>query len=112
MVRIEGKTIECVTIGVLAAAIRRTPHTIRTWEREGLIPPAPLTLASRDPRAVRRLYPIELVTAIQSLAETAQFGQHRANGMFTVHQHQFWALWSDFHGNDGAECVTATPPTP
>ncbi len=38
--RVQGVPTEFYTVGDLAAAVNRTPRTIRHWERIGVIPPA------------------------------------------------------------------------
>lgn len=61
VVAVDGQVITCTTIGGLAAAVSRSSHTIKNWERNGLIPTAPIILPAKDPRTVRLLYPLDLV---------------------------------------------------
>ena len=65
MVNVDGKNVTCTTIGGLASAVGRSTRTVRYWIRIGLIPDAPLRLASDDPHLRLRLYPIELIDPIE-----------------------------------------------
>lgn len=93
MVLIEGKTIECVTIGVLAAAVGRSARTIRGWERSGLIPPAPFVLPGAQ-NTRRRLYPVILVAAIKDIAILEGFGSRRNSGQFLRQQETLYTAWN------------------
>jgi len=93
MVHIEGKTIECVTIGMLAAAVGRSARTIRGWERSGLIPPAPFVLPGEQ-NTRRRLYPVVLVAAIKEITIREGFGLRRPSGQATRQQHMLYDAWN------------------
>jgi hypothetical protein len=93
-VRVNGHVVECVTIGGLAAVFNRTPHTLRCWQRSGLIPPAPFLLRSDDYRAVRRLYPIELVDALVPVVESGRFGRRRRSGRYLPQHAQIMEVWN------------------
>jgi len=94
VVQVDGLLIECGTIGELGRALGRAPHTIREWERIGLIPPAPVMLPASDPRAVRRLYPLALINAVQQVALKERFGGRRQSGRFLRQQEQFVIAWN------------------
>jgi hypothetical protein len=47
---VDGRLRTLGTIGELASAVGRTSHTVRKWERHGLIPP-PRSPSSQDNRA-------------------------------------------------------------
>lgn len=74
LIRIEGQVIEVVSIAGLARALGRSSQTIRRWERNGLIPRAPIWLPSDDIHAVRRLYPTSLVAQIAKITERKPCG--------------------------------------
>jgi hypothetical protein len=81
-VQVDGRVIECCTIGELAEALQRSVHTVRAWERRGLLPGSPMVLPSTRPQAVRRLYPLELVDAVREVVEREGFGVRRPSGRF------------------------------
>ncbi len=98
----KGRRIEMVvngqlrtlgTVGELASAVGRTSHTVREWERQGLIPTSPLVTQPGDACTRRRWYPLELIAALQQLAEDEGFGRRRPSGMFLRHQEQIWSKW-------------------
>jgi len=93
MVHIDGNTIECVTIGVLAAAVGRSARTIRGWERSGLIPPAPFVLPGAQ-NTQRRLYPVVLVAAIKEVATREGFGRRRPSGLYLRQQEKLYDAWN------------------
>jgi len=93
IVHIDGKTIECVTIGVLAAAVGRSARTIRGWERSGFIPPAPFVLPGGQ-NTRRRLYPVVLVAAIKEIAIREGFGRRRPSGQSIRQQQMLYAAWN------------------
>lgn len=53
-----GKQVEFYSIGQLAAALNRSPITVRRWERQGIIPVAKFVKPGTDGdvRGKRRLY--------------------------------------------------------
>jgi hypothetical protein len=53
---INGETTEFYTVGQLAAAMRRSPVTIRKWERLGHIPIASFRTPGNVRQKARRLY--------------------------------------------------------
>jgi hypothetical protein len=91
-VQVDGTIIHCVTVGGLAAAVNRSPRTIRGWERSGLIPAAPLVLPGEQ-NTRRRLYPVLLVAAIKEVATREGFGRRRPSGIFLNQQKQIGDAW-------------------
>lgn len=65
-----GEEIELFYIGTLAAALGRTPNTIRKWEISGVIPD-PLFKDAHG----HRLYSKEQIDAIVKCAERAKIAQ-------------------------------------
>lgn len=65
-----GESIELFYIGTLAAALGRTPNTIRKWEISGVIPDP----CFQDSNG-RRLYSQEQIDAIVRCAERAKIKQ-------------------------------------
>ena len=92
LVEVDGRIVDCLTIGGLAAAVGRSPRTIRGWERSGLIPPAPLVLPGEQ-NTRRRLYPVLLVAAIKEVATREGFGRRRPSGIFLNQQKQIGDAW-------------------
>jgi hypothetical protein len=90
---IGGRTRTLGTIGELASAVGRRPGTVRGWERRNLIPPAPVIIQPGNECTRRRLYPVELIAALQELAVTEGFGRRRPSGVFLRHQEQMWSTW-------------------
>jgi hypothetical protein len=97
-----GRTIEMIiggrvrtlgTIGTLASSVGRKSRTIRDWEHRGLIPPPPVIVQPGDVCTRRRMYPIELITAIQEVAVTEGFGRRRPSGAFLSQQERIWSTW-------------------
>lgn len=66
--RVGGKSHEFFTTGNLAQALNRRPGTIRSWEREGLLPKSIFQSPSKDPRGRRRLYTRAQVEGIIQIA--------------------------------------------
>jgi MerR HTH family regulatory protein len=91
---VEGVRVECVSVGVLAAALQRTPRTIRYWQAMGLLPRAPLVVASDDPRGVRRYYPVKLVEALREVVEREGFGQRRPSGVDSRQRERLRSAWA------------------
>ena len=75
--QVGGRVVTFVTIGEVAAALGRTPRTIIGWEHTGLIPRAPFRTSSGDEHLRRRLWPVELVTALEHVAKHENFGTRR-----------------------------------
>lgn len=90
---IGGQVRTLGTVGEMAAAFRRKSHTIRRWEASGLIPPAPLIVQPGKECTRRRLYPAELISAVQQLAVDQGFGTRRRSGQFVHQQEQIWSTW-------------------
>jgi hypothetical protein len=110
-VQVDGKVIQCATIGELAQALHRSVFTIRKWERTGLLPNAPLELPSDKPQAVRRLYPLELIDAVRQVTVRENFGTRRPSGRFREQSAGLYEAWRTvmvtFFDDDGF-----TDPTP
>jgi hypothetical protein len=92
-IEVDGKSISCTTIGGLAAALGRTSHLVRCWERSGLIPPAPFILPGGQ-NTKRRLYPISLVAAIHDVAIREGFGRRRPSGRYLRQQQMLYNAWN------------------
>ena len=90
---IGGKMRTLGTTGALASSVGRKTRTIRDWERRGLIPPPPVTVQPGDTCTRRRLYPVELISALQKLAVSEGFGRRRPAGAFLSQQERIWATW-------------------
>ncbi len=80
-ISIKGKPVKLVTVGHLAAALRRTNWTIDNWIRIGLLPEPPFLLRPEVPRMRRRLYPEAFVTLLSDIADRDYYGPRldRAN---------------------------------
>jgi hypothetical protein len=92
-IEVDGISISCTTIGGLAAALGRTSHLVRCWERSGLIPPAPFILPGEQ-NTKRRLYPICLVAAIRDVAIREGFGRRRPSGHHLWQQQMLFDAWN------------------
>jgi hypothetical protein len=66
--KVNGKETQFFGVGNLAKALGRQPVTIRSWEREGVIPKATFQFPSEDPRGRRRLYTREQVEGMTKIA--------------------------------------------
>jgi hypothetical protein len=88
-----GTLTELGTIGELAAAVGRKTHTIRGWERMGLIPGPPLVTQPGAECTRRRWYPAPLIAAIQQVALDEGFGTRRPSGEFLRQQERLWEVW-------------------
>lgn len=63
-----------LTTGHLACAVDRTPRTIRTWRKRGLLPGPPFVIHSDSFRNRRWLYPVGFVEALAEIAENGLIG--------------------------------------
>jgi hypothetical protein len=90
---VNGKVRTLGTIGELASAVGRKPHTVRGWERKGLIPPPPLTVQPGDVCTRRRMYPAELIDSMRDLVIQEGFGCRRPSGVFLAQQQKIWQTW-------------------
>jgi hypothetical protein len=90
---INGAPIALGTIGELASAVGRTSHTVRGWERRGLIPGPPLVTQPGAECTRRRWYPAPLIEAIQRVALDEGFGRRRPSGQFLRQQERLWDEW-------------------
>ena len=90
---VDGKVRTLCTVGELARALNRTTHTVRAWERSGLLPEAPLVLESKTICARRRLYPLELIEALRQVVQEERFGRRRPSGRFLAQQERLWTTW-------------------
>lgn len=70
MLLVQGIEVEFFGIGGLAAALNRSPVTLRTWEAEGVLPTSGWTKPGkdRDPRGRRRLWTRAQVEGIWRIA--------------------------------------------
>ena len=101
-----GRVRTLGTIGELASAVGRKTRTIRDWEHRGLIPPPPVIVQSGDVCIRRRMYPIELISAIQEVAVIEAIGRRRPSGAFLSQQERIWSTWGaviDGLNSDGVE---------
>ena len=69
-----GKDIEMFTVGALAAALGRPFVSVRVWNKEGYLPPAPYRLPTKEnkngePHKGRRLYSRAMIEAAVSVFE-------------------------------------------
>ena len=64
----EGRVFQAHYIGELAARLGKSSHTIRRWEREGVLPPTPAEQRVRRGPA-RRLYPPHWIDGVVAIAE-------------------------------------------
>jgi len=65
-VMVDGKTVTAFTIGALARSLGRSVQAIRLWERQGIIPEAPIRNVKGD-----RFYPLDSIEAIRKLLKKA-----------------------------------------
>ena len=72
--QVEGQPVELLTIEELARAVRRSPTTVRRWERQGLIPGAAYRLRTSSSKGRRRLYTQAQVSAARAGAVTTGVG--------------------------------------
>jgi len=63
-----GRRFEVHYIGELAARLGKSSHTIRRWERQGILPPTPCEQPVRRGPA-RRLYPPAWIEGVVAIAE-------------------------------------------
>ena len=90
--RVNGQIIECVPISEFAKAISRSPITVRSWQRSGLLP-RPYVIHAGDPRACRRYYPLEFVCAAKQIAEDQRWGSRRPSGHDEEHARALFEAW-------------------
>jgi len=90
---IGGRLTELGTIGELAAAVGRKSHTVRGWERRGLIPGPPVVTQPGAECTRRRWYPGPLIAAIAQVALDEGFGRRRPSGQFLRQQERLWDEW-------------------
>jgi len=64
----QGDLLEVYYIGELAARLGKSSHTIRRWEREGVLPATPFEQRVRR-RPARRLYPLHWIEGVVAIAE-------------------------------------------
>jgi len=64
----QGRRSEAYYIGELAARLGKSSHTIRRWEREGVLPATPFEQRVRR-RPARRLYPTTWIDGVVAIAE-------------------------------------------
>jgi hypothetical protein len=85
---LNGRPVEAFTIGELADLLERSPHTIRRWEREGVLPKCLYRLQSRDARGRRRMYTEDQLWRITNAAAKAGLGERRASRAALEHLHE------------------------
>lgn len=85
---------ELFEIGALADALNRTPATVRTWERKGIIPPSPLRRPRQRVEGQRRLYPAAFIEVSRHIAESegVRFGRGRIPRRFSKRLYEAWRL--------------------
>ncbi len=64
----DGRFFEAFYVGALAARLGKSSHTIRRWERQGVLPPPPHEQPLRR-GAARRLYPPHWIDGVVAIAE-------------------------------------------
>lgn len=65
--RPSGDVVEVVGIGTLAAALQKTPRTLRRWEQQGFLPPTPFVTPVRG-GAPRRVFTLAQLDGIVRIA--------------------------------------------
>ena len=91
--RVNGQIVECVPISEFAKAISRSPITVRSWQRSGLLP-RPYVLHADNPRACRRYYPTSFVEAAKQIAEHQRFGLRRPSNHDEEHASVLFHAWN------------------
>lgn len=67
---VKGKEMQFFPIGALALALgKRSPNTLRAWEKEGILPKSVYVKPSRDPRGRRRMYTRAMVEGLVKIAK-------------------------------------------
>ena len=56
MIEVSGQTRRCWTLAHLASKIGRSPATLKSWIRKGLLPETPLRTSTESGRCKARLY--------------------------------------------------------
>ena len=96
--RINGKDIQMFTVGKLALAVNRKAVTIRSWEKQGIIPratyrtppPSGQQLPGKPPKG-RRLYSQDQVDLILDAINTYHIGTKIPNWVgFSHHIQTHW----------------------
>ena len=86
----ESGDCDLLTIGHLAAALRRSRWTVLYWERLGLLPGAPFVMNAERSMTKRRLYPAHYVRALAEVMERHYSGPRL--------EHEVWASFQrDVH---------------
>lgn len=91
--RVNEEIVECVPISEFAKAIHRSPISVRSLERSGILP-RPYVIHPDDPRGRRRMYPISYVRLAQEIAERQRFGRRRPSGHDAEHARAFFEAWN------------------
>lgn len=92
VVEVEGKRLICYTVGALAESVQRDIRTIKRWESQNLVPPAPITIPTVFGR--KRLYPAQLIWAVQDLAEQQNFGRRLRSDELDRYQRLLFKTWN------------------
>ena len=88
-----GRDEEMLMIGHVARALRRTVWTVKSWERQGLLPQATFILNPNRRSARRRLYPPAYVKALQEIRDQGYLGQRLDRHQRKRFQHEVWAAY-------------------
>src|ERR1700733_9348258 len=81
---IRGEQCQLVTTGHLAAAIRRTPRTVRRWQEMRLLPPPPFFLDYSSSCNRRWLYPSEFIERLAEVFDSGVIGNRLDQQDFLV----------------------------
>ena len=65
---VNGTSLDLYAIGDLARMLGREPVTIRKWERLGILPKTPYTIAYPNLLGARRLYTADMILGIVRIA--------------------------------------------
>lgn len=84
-VSLKGVKYTLYSIGALAAALNRTPQTIRVWENKRIIPAATITKksnADKSEHGNRRLYSRKQIEGLIKIAEEEDVLEPQGSGRF------------------------------
>lgn len=95
---VRGQTIECFTIGQLAAALNRTANTLRGWEADRILPRATYVTPSKDPRGRRRLYTRAQCEGLIRLANELGIMDAAARFPLAEFKRRAWKLFTELKG--------------
>lgn len=89
-IEVEGVKRSCLTIGAVAHAISRSIHTVRVWEREGLLPKTPYRTSNGQ-----RLYTIDQMQELRDKAKRDPRYQQRMHRRMRATEVSCRVRWAD-----------------